>query len=241
MSIDDFVSNRWADAEEALRKLDPDFVDQLDSLVRLERLKLYGPPNWHMTADQLPKKRLPKKWHSLLEACYELTVQTRHYQTAVRNMTSEAAKGMSDIEAGEQFDYSFHTWVFYQGAVIEHAKTVITWVSKIYKSCRQSPNQLKKQYHRKADALKERNETERNAVVHGGGFTSQAMTEGQFWERTFAIGMLPRHFLDESRYVEAGRRVNSGYYDFMSTLPSIFFGAVASVLHDLENEIAAPD
>ena len=240
MSIEDFVSNRWSDAKEALRKLDPDFVDRSDSLARLERMELYGPPGLMRIADQGPKKWLSGKWHRLLEACYELIVQTRDYQTAIRNMTSEASKGLSDIEAGKHFAYNFRVWVFYQNAVVEHVKTVITRVSKTYECPTRSSNQLKQHYHRKANALKEGFEDERNTIAHGGGFTSRALTASHLWEGFVATGLHPWRLLDEFVYECDGCRVKSGHYDCMTALPPRLLDALASILHGLENEIVIP-
>ena len=200
MLIEDFVSNRWSDARAALRKLDPDYVDRLDSLARLERLQLYMPPDWSGTGDQPPKQRLSKEWHELLEACFELIVQTRNYQTAIANMLSKATESMSDIEAGRHYEYSLHTWLFYQNTVVEHVKTVISFVVKLYASPRGSSNQVKRRYHRKVDALRKRILADRKALVHGGGLTSRALTEGQWWEGGVATGMLPWHLLDEFTY-----------------------------------------
>ena len=241
MSIDDFVSNRWADAKEALRKLDPDFVDLMDSLRSMERMDLWAPPDMHSKSEKPPKKLLPKKWHELLEACFELTVITRHYQDSVRNMTSLAVKEMSDFEAGRLFMYSFYTWVFYQDAVIEHTKTAFSLTVKIYKSPGQTPNQLKKRYHQEVDTLKKATEETRNAIVHGGGFISRALTEDRWWEHSVAIGILPCRLLDEFHYVERGQKVHSGYYDeIMETGPQVFLEEVARILHDFEQEIVAP-
>ena len=102
---------------------------------------------------------------------------SRHYQTSVSNMTSVAAKGMDDFEAGRLFVYSFYTFVFYTDAVIEHTKSVISRVSKIYGARAGNANQLKKRYHEKADSLKKRTEEGRHAIAHGGGFISRGLTE----------------------------------------------------------------
>ena len=212
MSIDDFVSNRWADAKEVLRKLDPDFVDTMDSLARMERMDLWAPLDMITKSERPPRRRLSKRWHGLLEECYELTVITRHYQTSVRNMTSAEASGMNDDEAGRLFVYSYYTWVFYQNAVIEHTKTAISLVSRIYGAREGTPNQLKESYHRKADALKKRTEEGRNAIAHGGGFISRALTEDLLWENHVAIGILPHHTIDH-HYDERGKSVHSGDYD----------------------------
>ena len=43
-SIEDFVSHRWDDAREELRRLDSVFVGKLENDVRLDRLGLISPP-----------------------------------------------------------------------------------------------------------------------------------------------------------------------------------------------------
>ena len=153
MTIDDFVRNRWADAKEALRELDSDFVSALESRLEMERIGLWAPPVMVSNSEKQPTKRLSKRWHSLLEACFELTVMTRNYQACCRNLTSDAVSGMDDFEAGRLFAYSYYTWVFYQDAVIEHTKTIISHVSRVYGARDGTPTQLKKLYHEKADPL----------------------------------------------------------------------------------------
>ena len=125
VTIDDFVHNRWADAKEALRELDSDFVSTMETLLAMERSGLWAPPEMVAKSDNQPRIRLSKRWHELLEACFELTVITRNYQECYRNLTSEAIRTMDDVEAGRLFMYGFYTGVFYQDAVIQHTKTVI--------------------------------------------------------------------------------------------------------------------
>ena len=241
MTIDDFITNRWADAKEVLRKLDPDFVVRLGTRLRMDRIKLSLPSDMYAQSEKPPRKRLPKRWHDLLEACFELTMITRNYQTSTSNMTSEAVSGMNDDEAGKLFVYSHYTWVFYQDAVLEHIKTVISLVSRIYGVREGTANQLKECYHKKADALKKRTEKGRHAIAHGGGFISRGLTEDQWWENSVAIGLLPGYLLDESVYVERGKRLHSGYYDeLIKTGSQAFLDDVARILHEFEQEIIAP-
>ena len=64
-TIDDFVNHRWADAKEALRQLDPDYVNRLESTARLQRVGLEHP--FPADMKEQPKKRLSKEWHHPLE------------------------------------------------------------------------------------------------------------------------------------------------------------------------------
>ena len=238
MTIDDFVRNRWADAKEALRELDSDFVSALESRLEIERIGLLAPPVMVSNSEKQPTKRLSKSWHSLLEACFELTVMTRNYQACCRNLTSDAVSGMDDFEAGRLFAYSYYTWVFYQDAVVEHTKTIISHVSRVYGARDGTPTQLKKLYHEKADTLKKRTEEARNAIAHGGGFISRALTEDQWWEASAALGTHPSYLLDEHHYAERGQSVRSGSYDqIMKTGPQGFLDEVARLLHDFEQKI----
>ena len=136
-------------------------------------------------SDKQPRIRLSKRWHELLEACFELTVITRNYQECYRNLTSEAIRTMDDVEAGRLFMYGFYTGVFYQDAVIQHTKTVISYVSRVY----MVSNQRKKLYHELADTLKKQTDEARNAITHGGGFVAQALTANQWWEVSAAVGI----------------------------------------------------
>ena len=226
--------------------MDSDFVDQLDSVVRMERMDLWAPSDMLTKSKRPPRRRLSKKWHELLEECFELTVISRHYQTSANNMTSEAASGMDDFDVGRLFVYSFYTGVLYQDAVIEHTKTVISLVSRIYGSREGIPNQLKERCHKRADTLKKRTKEARDGIAHGahgvgkGRYVSQALTEGQLWENHVAIGILPHRIIDH-HYDERGHSVHSGYYDeLIETRSRTFLDNVARLLHDFEQEIVAP-
>ena len=131
--------------------------------------------------------------------------------------------------------------MLYQDAVIDHTKTVISLTSKIYGSREGTPNQLKKRYHDEADTLK-RNEGVRNTIAHGGsGGTARGLTEGQLWENSVAVGMLPRQFI-EYHYDERGESVHSGDHldEVIETGVQAFLDDVARLLHDFEQEISAP-
>ena len=237
VTIDDFVHNRWADAKEALRELDSDFVSTMETLLAMERSGLWAPPEMVAKSDKQPRIRLSKRWHELLEACFELTVITRNYQECYRNLTSEAIRTMDDVGAGRLFMYGFYTGVFYQDAVIQHTKTVISYVSRVY----MVPNQRKKLYHELADTLKKQTDEARNAITHGGGFVAQALTANQWWEVSAAVGIYPSYLLDEHHYAERGKSLHSGAYDpIMKTGPQEFLDKVASLLHGFEQWIVAP-
>ena len=116
-SIDAFVNHRWEDAKEALRKLDSDFVSRLESEHRLQTLGL-GMPQQYSAGDR-PKRLLSKKWHHLLEACLELTMQARNVQVAATSLTADENAGLSSYEAGTRADYHFRSWFIHATALTE--------------------------------------------------------------------------------------------------------------------------
>ncbi len=235
-TIEDFVCNRWADAKEALRALDSDFVSTMETRLAIESIYLFAPPDMVAKSEKQPTKRLYKHWHKLLEACFELTVIARNFQACYSTLTSEAIHAMDDVEAGKVFVYGFYTGVFYQDAVIQHTKTVISYVSKV----NGVPNQRKKHYHELADVLKKQTDDARNAIAHGGGVVAQALTAEQWWEVSVALGMNPSYLLDEQVYAERGKRLRSGAYDpILKTGTQEFLEKVASLLHDFEQELPA--
>ena len=236
MTIEDFVHHRWADGKEALRALDSEFVGTMETRLAIESIHLFAPPDMIARSEKQPTKRLSKDWHKLLEACFELTVITRNYQACYRTLSSEATHGMDDVEAGKAFVYGFYTGVTYQDEVIQHIKTVISYVSKVYGV----PNQRKKHCHELADVLKKQTDDARNAIAHGGGFIAQALTTEQWWEVSVALGMNPSYLLDEQVYAERGKRLRSGAYDaIIKAGTQQFLEKVASLLHDFEQELPA--
>ena len=51
--IDKFVENRWEDAKEALRQLDPEYVEKFENTVRLQRMQLETP--WTANPSDKPR------------------------------------------------------------------------------------------------------------------------------------------------------------------------------------------
>ena len=70
----------------ALSKLDRDFISELESTVRLQAVGLTTP--WEPDVGRRPRQRLSSKWHRLLEACLELTMQASILQVSAASTGS---------------------------------------------------------------------------------------------------------------------------------------------------------
>ena len=144
MSIDDFVNHRWADAKEALRKLEADFVERSENTVNLQRMGL-SPP-WQADGQETPMSQLPKEWHRLLEACVEIVLQRTRLQVATHGLSAVGNSDLSKFEAGKQQTYHFGSWFIYANTLAERTGDIVRRTSELYVSDPPLAKELTKRY-----------------------------------------------------------------------------------------------
>ena len=203
-SIDDYVSHRWEDAKEALRKLDGEFVNRSESEHRLQTLGLDMPQLY--SAGDRPKRLLSKKWHHLLEACLELTMQAWNVQVAATSLTAKANVGMSSYEAGLRADYYFRSWFIHATALTERTDDVIRKATDVYIAEPAMRKEVAKRHKTSVyQQITNRIDRQRNDYVHARRSWAKALTEDQLWEGQVTIGMTPAKFLEEFHYPAQGK------------------------------------
>ena len=236
-SINDFVEHRWADAREELRKLDPDFARLDEETVRLQGLGLEV-----LGVGRSPKRRLSKKWHTLLEDCDELVRKASILQTAIDCFIADSDGEMSSVEVGRRFFYHMQSWFIHAQALAEYTKRVISNTTKLYISDREADKKLDK-CHRKSVycQVTKMVEQERNKFAHATGKSSStSITEDDLWEGSVAAGLTPQMSHDEFIYPSMGERVKSGMYHHpLVEKNGIIFQRLGGILHQLEENIAA--
>ena len=236
-SIDDFVSHRWEDAKEALRKLDGEFVNRSESEHGLQTLGLDMPQLY--SAGDRPKRLLSKKWHHLLEACLELTLQARNVQVAAIGLTPETNTMLSTYETGLRADYHFRSWFIHVTALTERTDDVIRKTTEVYIASRDAGRKISKRYRERVkEQIAEPIKRQRNDYVHPNRSWASGVTEDQLWEGQVVIGMTPSKFLDEFHYPAQGNDMMEGKYDGYVAETTKVLECIGEILHELEVDIA---
>ena len=236
-SIDDFVNHCWADAKEVLRQLDPDYVREIEETVRLQDVGLEPP--WVLDVERSPKRRLPKHWHLMLEACYNLTMQVSILQIAATELTADSNNGMSNVEVGRRHFYYYKNWVIHANTLVEFAKLVIKCTTKVYVADVGARKRIAKRHCDAMDQLFPDVKEPRDQSAHGGRALAKALTEEGLWEGHVSTGKSPKFFLDESIYPLTGHEVMSGKYDGLVCFTETKIDDLGKTLHELEQDIAA--
>ena len=238
--MDGFVNRRWADAKATLRKLDEDFVDKLESEVRLGRVGLTTP--WQPGIGRVPAQRLSTEWHRLLEACLELTMQESILKTSADGLTADANHGLPILEVGKHLDYHFRSWVIHVRTLVERTEEVIRWTTKVYMPDSEERTDLDKRLcGRVYEEVTQHISEQRNDYIHGARRSwGSGTTEDQLWESLVAMGMTPQNFLEEFRYPDIGNNVMSGKYREFVDATTIYCDRLGSILEELEENISSP-
>ena len=236
-SIDDFVKHRWADAKVALAKLDQDFVSKVESEVRMQAAGLTTP--WQPEGEsRRPVRRLSSKWHRLLEACLELTMQESILRMSAYSLISDPNREGELVDIGRQSDYHFRSWFVHATTLTERVDEVIDWTTRVYVAHREACSGMTKRHQGQVyQQVTKQTIRQRNSFVHRSRSWARAMTEEELWESHVAAGMTPQSFLDELHYPAGGEQLISGRYDKFVTLTEEMCDCLGSILQALESEI----
>ena len=236
-SLEDFINHRWADAKEALRQLDSNFVGTLENDIRFDKLGLTPPPR--QETFRRPNQPLSSDWHRLLEVCYELTRQVDILKASVNCLTQDGSKGTSSIDIARQRDYHFRSWAIHAVTLCDHSDEVIRWSARVYLPPGGASDGLANSYKKSIDdEIRDRLKQIRNDYVHPANRSwSQAVTENDYWEGCVALGMTPRKHLDEFHYPAEANRASLGLYSEAVTETDKILGRLGSILYRLEADI----
>ena len=237
-SIEDFVNHRWADAKEALRKLDEKFVGELETAVRLNRLGLSAASQHEVKS--VPQQCLSTEWHRLLESCTELVMQMSVLQAAAVCLTADANRETELVQAGKMADYHFRSWFVHVNTLAERANSVIEWTIEVYVDNEHEGTKLAKEM--KARVYREMTEPfkdTRNSNVHGSRRSwAGGITEDLLWEGMVAIGMTPQLQLEEFHHPTEGRRLKSGKHNYFVNETETICNSLGSILLEFEDHLS---
>ena len=250
-SIDDFINKRWADAKEELRQRDPSFVAKYEELATKARsedsilevpeqvlwLPGQGPVSFFTHRD--PKKRLSRKWHSLLEACVALTKQVSIVKIAANSLTADMYKALPDIEVGRQFDYHRNSLIIHMLTLCERVKKVIEVTAAVYIADNVVRKSINEQYRSLVEPIRKRLEDLRNEVVHPrGSLGAEGITEDQLWEQNVAVGITAQMLLNEFYWPTRGERIKRGEYNWYVDGTDLLLDELDSIIGELEKDLA---
>ncbi len=239
-SINEFIEQRWADAKEELRKIDGNFVQRSESEIQLQSLGLETP--WVVDVDRPPSGQLPAKWHRLLEACLELSLQTWNVRVAANSLTSEANARLSDYEAGIRVDYHFRSLFIYVKALAERTGDVIGKTTEVYVTDSAKRREIAGRHQESVNRrIGERVRRQRNDYLHARRSWSSGVTEDELWEKLVAGGMTPEKFLAEFHYPGQGADAKQGKYDVYPGDTASILDGVGLILQELEADLKASD
>ena len=242
-TIDDFVNHRWADAKEALRQLDPDYVSKVEDLAREYESKnrlLYIPLEAIPASDvkDNPRKPLSTEWHKLLESCNEMTIQADIIRTVAASLTPNQVGQERNDTAGRLFVYHFRSFPIHLKSMVERLHDVIGKTANTYLGDHKSIRKFRKRYkqtinQQMPDSLSKL----RNASVHATNRNwAKKVTKENSWEPA-VIGPTPRIALDASFYPQLGSRFKYGEYTHFVDEAEMFLHGLGKILQELEQDL----
>ena len=236
-SIDDFVNQRWSDAKATLRQLDKDYVDKIESEVRLQALRLTTP--WLSDVRRRPVQELSSEWHRLMEECLEATMQVSTLQLSADSLTADANNGLSHTEAGRRVHYHFRSWFIHAKALAESVNAIIKLTTEVYIADQRVRTELVKRLRgRVCREVSEWVGKQRNSYVHATPESwASGITEDRIWEFSIAVGMIPQKFLHDFHYPDCGDKVRGGEYSFFIDRTNWILDTLGSILQELEVNI----
>ena len=237
-SVDDFIENRWEDAKEALRKLDPEFVDRLEMTARAQAKGLVLPGFFDATAP--PRRRLSKDWHTLLEKCHDLDWQAMLLEVSAEGTTARSLKNVDTHIAGARSHYNIRSW-FVQVVTLGHAaKAVIRRSLEIYMPDQETKAGLRNKYSAAISSqIVEPYRLQRNLFIHPDNSSwAQGITEDGLWEGEVSIGLTPRLALEQFHLPAQAQRAKQGNYDGFANRSEEVLLILGQILHDFEQDLA---
>ncbi len=243
-TIDDFVNHRWADANEALRVQDPEYMKRVEDLVKQDESRnhlLYIPleakPPFEVNVT--PRIPLSTEWHKLFEACNEITRQADIVLIIAASLTSHQMGQAPNDVAGRLFIYNFRSFPIHVKTLSEWANNLIKRTAETYTIKRRSSSILFKRYRRIIDReIADYLGRIRISNVHATDDNwSRSVTAEQNWEPAVALGQTPRIAHDVLLYPQQGREFKTGKYANFLNAAEMILNGIGGVLLTFEQDL----
>ena len=227
-SIDDFVNNRWLDAKDRIRELAPSFVEEFESSDYPEEL----------IRNLVPRRRLSKEWHRLLEACLSLTEQASIVLMATHYLNALVSEDLSHWLAGGQAIYHEYSWIIHVDTLCARVDCVVERAAKTYISDHKTRDAIEKRHREAVRVVRENVRELRNEMVHGNSRVGiERITDDRLWEGLIAAGLTAQVFLDEHHYPNMGYMVKETEGTWYPKT-ALYLQELGSILGELEKDIA---
>ena len=222
-SFNDFINCRWSDAKEMVRNLDPDYLSKVESV----------------DASVAPKQRLSKKWHHLLEACFELHMEANRVRFTSENLRARAHKTSPIIESGRITDFCIRSWFIHALALAERTDGLIDKTVGVYVSCQSAGKEISKRHKQMVEEQVGRwVRKQRNDYVHPNRSITAGITEDQHWELSTAAGPSTLNVAERSLFQNRGVRVKQGEFNFFDDWTTMVIERLGTILNDFEKDLA---
>ena len=248
-SIEDFISHRWADAKEELRKLDPSFVAKYEEVAvkanaEDSTLSMPNPTLWlpgqglvDFFVHREPINRLSENWYRLFEGCFSLADQATIVRTAAKHMTAQMYQSFLGDDVGMVANYHFHSWVIHLKTLCDRVEYVGKRTTRLYVSDPKARKDSEKGLENSLRLLKAKIETLRHEFAHGkSDFAVKGMTELNLWEKHIAVGFTVESLLDRA-HANMENGIKHGLYDRCVDEAERYFSDLGLMLYELEQDI----
>ena len=235
--IDQFVKCRWRDAKEALRLLDPEYVERFENTVRLQRMELESP--WTASPTDQPKQSLSKAWHRLLEGCQALVEQAMVLQTSADCLKRESFQSFSPMVAGSRAIYHWKSWFIHCVTLCDQTEVLVRQTLDVYCQDGKSKRELREKHKGLIRCrVRQYASEQRHSYVHPiRGSWSRGITEDHLWEGAVAVGIEPHHQLEQFRHPDSGRRAFQGEHNVFATFTDEILKRLGQILESLEEDL----
>lgn len=194
---------------------------------------------WDTEGFPVPTRRLPKKWHLLLQACYEMVIYMTMLEVTAAGMVAKANEGLPSDQAGRQFIHHQAAWFAHASTVAESANHLINLTIPVYVEHTKKSNETGKRYRQQVyDRVIKHIEGSRNSFVHPSRmYLASKITEDKLWEGSVALGLTPQKSLGLDAYPRLGEKAKAGEHDLYYVKTEEILGRIGLILQELEAEI----
>ena len=232
-TINDFIAHRWAEAKEALRRLDPSYVTTLEAAASLS--------NWDFVSpDVTPSHRLPKRWTALLETSTDLVEQLEHLQHCVSGLEPLVYEGLDGPQTSSLELYHLSNWQHHAYALVEKVQVLINiWVKLSPEDVRPSVSSLSDRWRERLKVeVRDKLEPYRTPTAHGiggVGVAPRGITEDQLWEAAVVLPIPAERIVEE---MHISRGANGGRWaENVRSATDNMVATIGQILADAESEL----
>ena len=229
-----FITCVMGMALDELARIDPEFVETMDEIYRVESIDLVH--SKHSDGKMpLPGGRLGEEWHNTLESILDLyaTIQALELTT---NLIGSGSVDPDEFPIGVMVDYHLANWWPTAQSVVEKTGVSLKNVLRRTGLPKKTSRPLEDALMSDLDKMQIELEKRRDPDLHGGpGNLFEAITEDGLWEMGVALRMSPAITIDNQAEQAADRQQLRMTYTRRNT--DFIYDEIAKVLDHLCDEL----